>query len=82
MQQTITNYIAAELLDQSLSLDLSPSDDLLGVGMLSSMQFLRLIQFIESEFNLVVPPEDMLLENFQTVEAICTYLNMRQGATS
>jgi acyl carrier protein len=35
----------------------------------------RLIAFIEEKIGSPIPPEDVTLENFQTVSAIANYLN-------
>ena len=71
---TLKTYIESELLDNQLSL--MPDDDLLSVGMLSSLQFMRMIQHIESTQSISIPPKDMVLENFQTMTNIATYLKL------
>jgi len=35
---------------------------------------MRLILFLENEFDVSIPPEDMTIENFMTVSHIRTYL--------
>jgi acyl carrier protein len=36
---------------------------------------MKLVGFIEKEFEVKVPPEDIIIENFMDVEAIEKYLN-------
>jgi len=80
MKQAIINYIESELPLPAGAEKLVETDDLLTVGRLSSMQFMRLIQFIEQRSGINVPPEDMVLENFQTVALIDSYLTRRTAA--
>lgn len=66
----ITNTLAVEELDEKLDIN----DDLLGSGLIDSLGMMKLILFIENEFNVKVPPEDMTIENFMTVKHINEYL--------
>jgi len=75
MLDTITNYIETELLDPTAEISLQADDDLLIVGMLSSLQFMRLIQHLETSLDISIPPEEMVLENFQTIGRIVSYLD-------
>lgn len=79
MLDTITKYIETELLDPTAGVSLQADDDLLIVGMLSSLQFMRLIQHLETSLDISIPPEEMVLENFQTIDKIATYLNTEHG---
>lgn len=75
MDKLILDYIAKELTNEALEDDLDSDDDLLGGGILDSLGMMKLILFIEQEFEVKVPPEDMIIENFMTVDHIITYLN-------
>jgi len=56
-------------------------DDLLSIDYLDSMQFMRLVQFTEETYALKIPAEDLLIENFQTVERLTHYLSERISGT-
>lgn len=43
-------------------------------GILDSMGFLKLITFIENEFNVQLLDEDIVEENFESVNAISRYI--------
>ncbi|MRH99217.1 acyl carrier protein [Kriegella sp. EG-1] len=77
MNKAIINYITDELLNETLEDNLEVDDDLLGGGILDSMGMMKLILFIEKEFGVKVPPEDMIIENFMTVSHITTYLEKK-----
>ena len=77
MEKEILAYIKDNFMNGQPEDDLLPADDLLGSGILDSMGFMRLIMFIETEMGTKIPPEDMTIENFMTVESITAYLNGR-----
>ncbi len=75
MSDEICEYIQRELLPSDAKVELKSDDDLLSIEYLDSMQFIRLVQFVEDRFKLVIPPEDLLIDNFQTVRQLSGYLS-------
>lgn len=49
-------------------------EDLLLSGLIDSLGVVRLIAFIEAEMGIRVPPEDVTIENFLTLQAMSDYL--------
>lgn len=78
MNEKIIDYIVAQLANNELDDDLEVEDDLLGSGLINSLGMMKLILFIETEFHVQVPPEDMTIENFMTVGHITTYLENKK----
>ncbi|MEM1318965.1 MAG: acyl carrier protein [Bacteroidota bacterium] len=78
MEQTIISYIQEQLQGGNGDETIAPEDDLLGSGIVDSMGMMKLIGFIETEFKLAVPPQDMTIENFMTVAAIAKYVEQKQ----
>ncbi|TBN04421.1 acyl carrier protein [Hyunsoonleella flava] len=75
MEQVILKYINEQLLfDNEMEEDLDSDTDLLGSGILDSLGMVQLIAFVEKEFMVKVPPEDMVIENFMNVDSVCAYL--------
>ena len=74
MSNSIINYITQELVGEELDDELGTSEDLLGSGLIDSLGMMKLVVFIENEFNVKIPPEDMIIENFMTVDHIVNYL--------
>jgi D-alanine--poly(phosphoribitol) ligase subunit 2 len=70
----VTKYIQDNLLTGKGKIELSPEDDLLGSGLLDSMGVMRLVGFVEDTFNIKIPPEDIVIENFMDVKAITNYV--------
>lgn len=77
MNETLIKYIQEQLLNNELEEELDAQDDLLGDGILDSLGMMKLILFIETEFNTKVPPQDMVIENFMTVSHIENYLSSK-----
>jgi len=73
-QVIIIKYIQDNLLTGKGEIELSPEDDLLGSGLLDSMGVMRLVGFVEETFNIKIPPEDIVIENFMDVKAITNYI--------
>ena len=73
-QTIIINYIQENLLGGKGAIELTPEDDLLGSGLLDSMGVMRLVGFVEETFNIKIPPEDIVIENFMDVKAIINYV--------
>jgi acyl carrier protein len=72
----IIKYIQDNLLTGKGNIELSPEDDLLGSGLLDSMGVMRLVGFVEETFNIKIPPEDIVIENFMDVKAITNYVEV------
>ena len=75
METTIINYIVDQIHDGDPDLDIAPDDDLLGGGLLGSMEMMRLVQYLEETYGFRVAPQDMAIENFMTVTAMTAYVN-------
>ncbi|MEM7103981.1 MAG: acyl carrier protein [Bacteroidota bacterium] len=78
MNEILLDYVHDKLLGGRGNVELAAEDDLLGSGLVDSMGMMNLIAFIENHFELKVPPEDMTIENFMTIDAISSYLEGRK----
>lgn len=75
MTKKILAYIQDDLLDSSAVIQME--DDLLTSGLLDSMSVMKLIAFVEEEFKISIPPEDMTIEHFISVATIEVYLESK-----
>ena len=75
MSQVILDYISEILMNDELEDAIEIQDDLLGSGILDSLGMVKLISFIETEFDIKVEAEEMLIENFMTVSHVMKFLN-------
>ena len=78
MESVINHYVSRELVDKPELLPLKNDTPLLESEILDSLAVLKLVLFLEEQFGVVVGPEDLIPENFETVDAICSYLLVQQ----
>lgn len=77
MESVINNYISHELVSNPGVLPLQHDSSLLASGILDSLAVLKLVLFLEEEYGIVMDAEDVLPENFETIDAICARLRSR-----
>ena len=75
MKERLKRYVSEQLLSDR-GLAIHDDDDLLDSG-IDSVGMMSLVLFIEEEWQVAVPPEDVVLENFQSIAAIESYLRTR-----
>lgn len=78
MEEVIKEYISRELVSAPELLPLHNDTSLLASGILDSLSLLRLLVFLEEQYNVQVDDFDFIPENFNTVEAICAYIRAQQ----
>jgi len=77
---TNTNTIAQFLVDEvGVRTPLEPDEDLLASDQLDSQGMMELVAFIEESFAIEVGDEDLIPENFKSVDAIASYVTSKQG---
>jgi acyl carrier protein len=54
-------------------------DDLLLSGLVNSLGVMRLVAFAQERFGVEIPAEDVIIEHFQTIDAIAGYLSTRSA---
>lgn len=75
LRETLRRFIAEELVSDETPLGLD--DSLLADGMVDSLGAVRLVAFVEERFGFQIPPEDLVMENFATVNRLAGYLESR-----
>ena len=53
---------------------LKDADDLLETGVIDSMGVLEIVTFLEKEFSVAVTDEELIPENFRSIEAIARFV--------
>ena len=79
MKEAIIQYIAETLNADKPDLEIDAQDDLLGSGLVESISMMKLVMFVEETADLKIPPQDLVIENFLTVEAIVNYIDGRKA---
>lgn len=60
--------------------DLRDDEDFFALGFVNSLFAMQLVQFVESEFQITVEPEDLELSNFNSVDAIAALVERKTAA--
>lgn len=70
-------------IDEAVSLDpgvpVRPDTDLLLTGLVDSLGVVQIVSWIESELGVTVEPTDVVLEHFQTVDAMADFVARRMA---
>ncbi|MEM7044297.1 MAG: acyl carrier protein [Pseudomonadota bacterium] len=77
MKESIRRFISDQLLSGTAIAD---DDDLLLSGLLDSMSVMRLVAHLEKAFGVKIPPQDVVIENFTSVDTITAYLEGKEAA--
>jgi acyl carrier protein len=78
--QTIEDRIREFVLKQfplARKQGVKPNDKWLETGMLDSLGILDLVHFLEQEFSLQVSDDELLPENFESLDAVVTFVRKR-----
>lgn len=80
-KQVLRKYINEELQTDD-EVEISDDANLLTGGMVDSLGVLKLVSFIEHEFEVEVADEDVTVDNFRSLKDIGAYLERKkQGRT-
>jgi acyl carrier protein len=72
-RQSVHSYIESTLLSGST---VAGDQDLLLSGLLDSLSVMTLVSHLEAQRGMQIPPQDITLENFESVDKICDYLEL------
>ena len=72
IEQKLLQFISQELLRGNHQID--RGENLLDSGLIDSVGAIRLLGFIQDTYGIKVPPEDFIIENFESITAMRSYL--------
>jgi acyl carrier protein len=72
---SLTNYLQQELNQTQVALTLHTP--LIQAGLVNSLSIFKLILFMEEEFAIKIQPEDITVENFETINALTALLQSK-----
>ena len=70
VRDKVNGFITQEILHRGSTKALDPELNLLAEGILDSLGLQMLVGFLEQEFSITIGDDDLLPENFQTIESI------------
>ena len=76
----ITNFIIESLKFRGEPGELTPTYPLIDREAIDSMGIFQLVGFIEDEYGIEIGDDDLVVENFATVEAITSLVEKKRGS--
>lgn len=70
LTQRITQYIMTDVAASPPATPPSPDFQLIEGGLLDSLGLFKVIAFVEEQFGVRIAPEEIVFENFSTINAI------------
>ena len=70
-------YFKKEIIRNN-NFNLDENEDLLSAGILDSLGILQVVAYISDEFGIDVPDEDVVYENFSSLQSIVSYLEQHK----
>ena len=61
--------------------DLTDNESLLEAGVIDSASMVDLIAFLERDYGIIIDEDDMMPENFDSIDAITAYINSKKVAS-
>lgn len=77
-EQPIKHFVEENILSKKGGGELSSEDSLLESGLIDSAGIFSLVAFLESEFDITVPDEDIIPEHFETLKSIAAFVESRK----
>lgn len=74
-KEKLQAFLEKEAADRNIEID---DDSLVESGLIDSLGIMKLVQFIETEFEIVVADAELTPDNFDTVEAINSLLESKK----
>lgn len=68
----IKNFICREIIGNDESMELDNTTLLLDSGIIDSMGIMKLLAYLEDVFLLKIASDDLIPENFETIDTICS----------
>lgn len=75
-QQLLNDFIVREFLNDKPR-TITASDNLIEDGVIDSLAILMLIKYIEDQFSVSIEPDDVTIENFESVATISRLIEKR-----
>jgi len=78
IEERLAAYLMEECLPRNSAATLSSDQNLFETGVVDSAGLISFIGFVEREFGMTVPDEDLLPENFVSLSSIARYIRARR----
>ncbi len=76
-KQIIKNFIQSEIVQDGVR-SLKDDDNLIETGTIDSMGIIKLITYLENTFSISISDNEVIPDNFETVDAISAFVVRKQ----
>lgn len=76
---TLASFFAPEGAGREDAISVAPDTDIIAEGLVDSLGIFRLIAYVEEKFMVTIEPDEVLLENFQTLRALRNLIVKKLG---
>jgi acyl carrier protein len=80
--EALRSYIRDYCLPHGGEARLAGNENLFDSGILDSAGLIAFIVYLENKFEMTIPDEDLIPENFSTLECMANYMLRRKGSVS
>ena len=77
LKEQIKSYIAENFLFSSNGFDMDEDESFLEAGVVDSLGVVELVSFVEETYNFEVPDDDIVPDNFDSVDNLAAYISRR-----
>jgi acyl carrier protein len=77
-KELIRKFVLQKLAKKAIQMDVNDQDNLITTGVIDSLAVMQLVAFIEESFSIKVKDEDIVPENFESIEAISVFVGKNQ----
>jgi acyl carrier protein len=77
-EEKVRKYIITNFLFEAADASLNRSDSLLESGVVDSTGILELVSFLEEEFGIAVRDDELIPDNFDSLEKIAAYIDRKK----
>jgi acyl carrier protein len=82
VEHAVKQFIQTEFLRDRPDFVLANDEPLIQTGIIDSLGIFLLIGYLEEQLGVKIEPQDVVLENFETVDTIVALVNLRGGANA
>ena len=75
----IMEFIKNQLVREKPMKNIGRGDDLIESGVIDSLGILKLLEFLESKFSINISDEELIPENFESIESIESFISRKKN---
>lgn len=77
-KELIRKFVLQKLAKKAIQMNVNDQDNLITTGVIDSLAVMQLVAFIEESFSIKVKDEDIVPDNFESIEAISVFVGKNQ----